>query len=49
MLYVKHSPDEVIALFDDVRLLKQGRIERRGAPKDLFVIATDAPRYRRRA
>ncbi len=49
MLYVTHSPDEVMALCDDVMLLAQGRIERRGAPKDLFVVATDATRYRRRA
>jgi ABC-type histidine transport system ATPase subunit len=38
-----------VALCDDVVLLAQGRIERRGAPKDLFVIAIDAPRYCRLA
>ncbi|HVU24103.1 MAG TPA: ATP-binding cassette domain-containing protein, partial [Opitutus sp.] len=44
MLYVTHSPDEVMALCDDVVVLGRGRIEQRGRPQDLFAPAA-APRY----
>lgn len=44
MLYVTHSPDEVMALCDEVLLLEEGRIKRRGKPAGLFVAST-APRY----
>jgi ABC-type multidrug transport system ATPase subunit len=44
MLYVTHSPDEVMALCDDVLVLAQGRIIARGRPGDLFRIA-EKPRY----
>lgn len=36
MLYVTHSPDEVVALCDDVAVLTQGRLTARGAPSELF-------------
>lgn len=36
MLYVSHDPDEVVALCDDVLLLEQGKIRRRGPPAELF-------------
>jgi molybdate transport system ATP-binding protein len=44
MLYVTHSPDEVVALCDDVLVLDQGRVTRRGPPAELFVVA-GSPRY----
>jgi molybdate transport system ATP-binding protein len=44
MLYVTHSPDEVVALCDDVVVLAGGRIVSRGRPADLFQPAT-SPRY----
>ena len=44
MVYVTHSPDEVIALCDEALVLEQGRIVRRGKPADLFAIAA-SPRY----
>ncbi len=44
MLYVTHSPDEVMALCDDVLVLDQGRVVRRGPPTALFA-ATGGPRY----
>jgi len=47
MIYVTHSPDEVMALCDDVLILSQGKIERRGPPKDLFEPAS-TPRFVRR-
>lgn len=37
MIYVTHSPEEVMALGDDVLVLAGGRVETRGAPADLFV------------
>jgi molybdate transport system ATP-binding protein len=45
MIYVTHSPDEVMALCDDVLLLAGGRVEYRGVPAGLFVPVTDT-RYR---
>jgi molybdate transport system ATP-binding protein len=45
MLYVTHSPDEVMALCDDVIVLTHGRIERQGAPAELFV-PSDTKRFR---
>ncbi|HVU25963.1 MAG TPA: ATP-binding cassette domain-containing protein, partial [Opitutus sp.] len=36
MLYVTHSPDEVVALCDDVLVLTRGRVTARGRPMDLF-------------
>jgi molybdate transport system ATP-binding protein len=44
MLYVTHSPDEVMALCDDVLVLARGQITARGRPADLFQ-ATTATRY----
>ncbi|HWA08735.1 MAG TPA: ATP-binding cassette domain-containing protein [Opitutaceae bacterium] len=44
MLYVTHSPDEVMALCDDVLVLDRGRVTRRGSPQELFVPAK-GPRY----
>ncbi len=40
MIYVTHSPDEVMALCDDLLLLVQGRVKYQGAPRGLFVPAT---------
>lgn len=48
MLYVTHSPDEVMALCDDVLVLTQGRVTARGRPTDLFR-AADKPRYELRS
>jgi molybdate transport system ATP-binding protein len=42
MLYVTHSPDEVMALCDDVLVLTQGRITARGRPAELFRPAAKA-------
>lgn len=36
MLYVTHSPEEVMQLCDDVVVLAAGKIEARGKPADLF-------------
>ena len=47
MIYVTHSPDEVMALCDDVVILSQGKIETRGAPPELFMPSI-APRFVRR-
>lgn len=44
MLYVTHSPDEVMALCDAVLVLAGGRVTARGRPADLFKTAA-APRY----
>ena len=48
MLYVTHSPDEVMAMCDDVLVLDQGRVTRRGPPAEMFVAAA-GPRYELRA
>jgi molybdate transport system ATP-binding protein len=48
MLYVTHSPDEVMALCDDVLVLGAGRVTARGRPSDLFRVS-DQPRYELRA
>lgn len=47
MIYVTHSPDEVMALCDDVVILAQGKIEKRGVPSELFVPSSE-PRFIRR-
>jgi len=44
MLYVTHSPDEVMALCDDVIVLSRGRVEQRGTPSAIFVV-TQTPRF----
>jgi molybdate transport system ATP-binding protein len=44
MIYVTHSPDEVVALCREVLVLERGRIVRRGATAELFVPSTH-PRY----
>lgn len=44
MLYVTHSPDEVVALCDAVLVLAAGRVTDHGRPADLFKVATN-PRY----
>jgi molybdate transport system ATP-binding protein len=47
MIYVTHSPDEVMALCDDVVILAQGKVEKQGEPGDLFVQSA-IPRFERR-
>ncbi|MEO6996081.1 MAG: ATP-binding cassette domain-containing protein, partial [Lacunisphaera sp.] len=47
MIYVTHSPDEVMALCDEVLILSQGKIEKSGAPGELFV-PSSLPRFERR-
>ena len=42
MVYVTHSPDEVMALCDDVLLIQRGQVERQGPPTDLFMRSTAA-------
>lgn len=44
MLYVTHSPDEVMALCDDVLCLEAGRVVRHAAPGAIFEAATE-PRF----
>ncbi|MBU6403037.1 MAG: hypothetical protein KGS61_22165, partial [Verrucomicrobia bacterium] len=44
MLYVTHSPDEVLALADEVLVLEAGRFVARGRPLDLFAV-TETPSY----
>jgi molybdate transport system ATP-binding protein len=45
MIYVTHSPDEVVALCDEALILRMGKIEKRGRPTELFEVS-EAPRYR---
>jgi molybdate transport system ATP-binding protein len=45
MIYVTHSPDEVVALCDEVLILRSGKIEKRGRPAELFEVS-ETPRYR---
>ncbi|MGC4071053.1 MAG: ATP-binding cassette domain-containing protein [Nibricoccus sp.] len=47
MIYVTHSPDEVVALCDEALIIRSGRIEKRGRPSELFEV-TETPRYRLR-
>jgi len=47
MIYVTHSPDEVVALCDDALILRSGKMEKRGRPVDLFEVS-ETPRYRLR-
>jgi molybdate transport system ATP-binding protein len=44
MIYVTHSPDEVVALCHDVLVLTAGRVERHGPPAALFT-TNPTPRY----
>jgi len=44
MVYVTHSPDEVMALCDDVLVLANGRVTYRGAPSGVFVPSA-TPRF----
>lgn len=44
MVYVSHSPDEVVALCDEVIFLKNGRVEKHGAPTELFA-PSSAPHF----
>lgn len=44
MLYVTHSPDEVMALCDDVLVLTAGRLTARGRPAELYQPSSH-PRY----
>jgi len=44
MLYVTHSPDEVMALCDSVLVLANGRVAARGRPAELFQPSA-RPRY----
>ncbi len=44
MLYVNHDPDEVAALRDEVVILNDGRILKRGIPQAVFG-RDDRPHY----
>jgi molybdate transport system ATP-binding protein len=35
-IYVAHNPEEVLALCDEVLVLARGRVERRGAPREVL-------------
>ncbi|MEY4940205.1 MAG: hypothetical protein RIQ93_1940 [Verrucomicrobiota bacterium] len=48
MLYVTHSPDEVVALCDEVLVLNAGRLTARGQPSAFFQISA-RPRYELRS
>ena len=39
MLYISHSPDEVMALCDDVLVLDRGKVVMRGSPAEVFTAA----------
>lgn len=45
MLYVTHSAPEVVALCEDVVVLREGQCVAQGTPQEVFV-ACDAPTYR---
>lgn len=47
MLYVTHSPDEVMALCDDVLILSAGQVTAHAAPAALFR-RSDQPHYERK-
>jgi molybdate transport system ATP-binding protein len=47
MIYVTHSPDEIMSLCDEVVVMARGRIERQGPPSELFV-RSDTPHFRLR-
>lgn len=47
-LYVSHAPDEVLALADEVLVFERGAVARRGAPHEVFELASE-PAYRLRA
>ncbi len=47
MIYVTHSPDEVVSLCDEALIIRSGKIEKRGRPADLFEVS-ETPRYRPR-
>jgi molybdate transport system ATP-binding protein len=47
MLYVTHSPDEVVALCEHCLVLSAGKIMRQGHPQELFK-ACGSPRYQLR-
>jgi molybdate transport system ATP-binding protein len=44
MVYVSHSPDEIVALAGEVLVLERGRIVRAGTTAEVFTRST-APRY----
>jgi len=44
MLYVTHSPDEVVALCSEVLVLERGRATRKGLTSDLFALSS-SPHY----
>jgi molybdate transport system ATP-binding protein len=44
MIYVTHSPDEVVSLCSEVLVLEHGRIARRGRTADLFLPSSN-PRF----
>ena len=44
MLYVTHSPAEVVTLCDEVLLIERGRLLRQGTPTEMFQLAS-APVY----
>ncbi|MEO7413044.1 MAG: ATP-binding cassette domain-containing protein [Opitutaceae bacterium] len=44
MIYVTHSPDEVVALCDDALILTHGQVTARGKPMELFAVSS-SPRY----
>ena len=48
MLYVTHSPDEVMALCSEVLVLERGRLVRHGPSTDLFALSA-TPRYELRS
>jgi molybdate transport system ATP-binding protein len=48
ILFVSHSPEEMLALCDEVLVLRQGRLHSRGAPDKIFEPSPE-PRWRLRA
>jgi molybdate transport system ATP-binding protein len=42
MLYVSHSPEEILAICDYMIFLENGKLVRRGHPKDIFTIRSVA-------
>jgi molybdate transport system ATP-binding protein len=39
IIYVTHDPSEIVELCDDLLVLRRGKIDRRGSPRDIFQVS----------
>jgi len=39
IIYVAHDPDEIVELCDEVIILRKGRIEQQGQPREIFRVS----------